>query len=290
MTDLTKHTEPNSGSPRIRRLVDDVGFEVLPLKNAEAAVLASVPSGVRVTVTASPAKGLAATIDLAERLSNQGVRVAPHLPARLVHSRAEVQEVLGRLAAANITDAFVVGGDNDPVGEFTDALGLLQAMTEVGHGLTEIGIGGYPEGHASISDEQLWQALVDKAPFATRIVTQICFDADVIVKWAEQVRARGIELPIYVGVPGAVSRQKLIRITTQIGLGASARFLTKQQGMFWRFFLPSGYSPARLVTRLEFRRPSSSANLAGLHLFTFNEVAPTEQWRTQMLNKGDKSS
>ncbi len=52
--------------------------------------------------------------------------------------------MLGRLAAANITDAFVVGGDNDPVGEFTDALGLLQAMTEVGHGLTEIGIGGYP--------------------------------------------------------------------------------------------------------------------------------------------------
>ncbi len=267
------------------RLVQNVGFEVLPLKNAEAAVLATVPRDTRVTVTASPAKGIAATIDLAERLSAKGHRVAPHLPARLIHDRAELEEILGRLTAAGITDAFVVGGDNDPVGEFSDALGLLQAMKEIGHGLTEIGIGGYPEGHAAIDDEHLWSSLDDKAPYATRIVTQICFDPEVILRWGEQVRERGIDLPIFVGVPGAVSRQKLIRISAQIGLGASARFLKKQQGMFWRFFLPSGYSPARLVKQLESRRASSTANLAGLHMFTFNEVAPTEEWRLQMLGE-----
>lgn len=262
---MNRSTTEEAARPRAGRLVDDIGYEILPLEGVEAAVLASVPRGTRITITASPTRRLPAVLDLAERLSHHGYRVAPHLPARLIHDQAEVREIVGRLADAHITDAF----------------GLLRAMTAAGHELTDVGIGGYPEGRAVIDDAHLWQALVEKAPLATRIVTQVCFDADAILRWAEEVRRRGIELPIYVGVPGAVSRRKLVRISATIGLGASARFLRKRQGMFWRFFLPRGYSPSRLIDRLDSRLDSSPASLAGLHMFTFNEVASTERWRTR---------
>ena len=47
----------------------------------------------------------------------------------------------------------------------------------------EIGITGYPESHHLISDEETIQAMFAKAPMATCIISQICFDADVIAAW-----------------------------------------------------------------------------------------------------------
>jgi methylenetetrahydrofolate reductase (NADPH) len=80
-----------------------------------------------------------------------------------------------------------------------------------------------------------------------------------------------------------VSRQKLVRISAHLGLGQSARFLLKQQSMFWRFFLPGGYHPGRLARRLAPHLQQPDALLDGLHFFTFNEVAKTEAWRQSML-------
>lgn len=111
----------------------------------------------------------------------------------------------------------------------------------------------------------------------------LCFDPDTTVSWGRKVRARGVTLPIRVGIPGAVNRQKLMRISAGLGLGQSARFLSKQQGMLWRFFLPGGYSPNKIVQRLapEFGRPEHV--LSGFHVFTFNELAGTEAWRREWL-------
>ena len=66
----------------------------------------------------------------------------------------------------------------------------------------EIGITGYPESHHLISDEETIQAMFAKAPMATCIISQICFDADVIGAWVREVRRRGTHLPIWIGTPG----------------------------------------------------------------------------------------
>lgn len=84
------------------------------------------------------------------------------------------------------------------------------------------------------------EALRKKAPKAHRILTHICFDAHVLLRWGSRVRAEGVELPISVGIPGPVQRQKLLRISASLGLGQSALFLKKQQNMFWRFFYTLG--------------------------------------------------
>ena len=186
-------------------------------------MLDHVPKDVRLTVTASPAKGQDATIDLTVALVGHGYTVAPHLSAQQVRSRAHLDEVVARCREAGITDVFVVGGDpTDEPTEFRHAHDLLVALHELDHGFTDIGIGGHPEGHPTASTETLFQALKDKAPLATHIKTQIVFDPAVILKWARELKNRGIDLPVHVGVPGAVHRQKLIRVSGGLGIGESA--------------------------------------------------------------------
>src|SRR3712207_9321458 len=96
---------------------------------------------------------------------------------------------------------------------FRHAHDLLVALHELDHAFTDIGIGGHPEGHPTASTETLFQALKDKAPLATHIKTQIVFDPAVILSWARELKNRGIDLPVHVGVPGAVHRQKLLRVS-----------------------------------------------------------------------------
>jgi methylenetetrahydrofolate reductase (NADPH) len=260
-------------------------YEVIPLQGTDEQVVEHVPKDVKLTVTASPSKGLDSTLDLAERLSRQGYETVPHLSARLVKDEAHLEEILGRLRGSGIRDAFVVAGDvENPAGKFAGASELLSAMAELGHDLDEVGITGYPESHPFISDADTIKAMYEKEPYATYIVSQICFDVDVIAGWVRRVRRRGVELPIYLGVPGAVSRQKLLRISRGIGLGESARFLKKYGNWFLRFFLPGGYSPDRLVDGLAPSLAAPESRVHGFHIYTFNEVGKTETWRREKLD------
>ncbi|HLM03803.1 MAG TPA: methylenetetrahydrofolate reductase [Blastococcus sp.] len=268
----------------LRKVFDDLGYEVIPFKKTEQQVLSCVPKEVRLTVTASPAKGQDATIDLSVSLVRHGYKVAPHLSAQQVRDRAHLADVVARCREVGITDVFVVGGDpTDEPTEFRHAHDLLVALHELDHGFTDIGIGGHPEGHPTASTEILFQALKDKAPLATHIKTQIVFDPDVILRWARELKNRGIDLPVHVGVPGAVHRQKLMRVSGGLGIGESAKFLKKQQSMFWRFFIPGGYSPNKIIKGLAPHIGKPDNGIEGFHVFTFNDLGPTEAWRQRML-------
>lgn len=274
----------SSGRAQLAAALRDATYEVLPFKSAEEKVLAHVPTDVALTVTTTEAKGLGPTTDLAIRLTAAGYRAAPHLAARLVRDRAHLTDLVAQLREAGVDRVFVIGGDApEPAGEFTDALGLLEALDEMGRPFGTVGIGGYPEGHGSIADELIERALEAKAPHATQVITQLCFDAGTTVAWARTAHQRGVTLPVRVGIPGAISRQKLIRVSAGLGLGQSARFLKKQQTMFWRFFLPGGYSPDTLIKGLTPAFGRGDTGLEGLHVFTFNELDTTEAWRQRWL-------
>ena len=75
------------------------------------------------------------------------------------------------------------------------------------HPFAEVGITGYPESHPFIDDAATIDAMFAKARHATYIASQVCFDPTVTARWIEDVWARGTRLPVYVGVPGAVSRR-----------------------------------------------------------------------------------
>jgi methylenetetrahydrofolate reductase (NADPH) len=258
-------------------------LEVMPLDGVEQAVIEHVPSQLTITVTSSPTRGIDATLSLCERLAARGYRVVPHLAARLVVDRGHLHELLARLGERGLREVFVVAGDiGQPAGEFEGAAALLAAMAEAGHALEEIGITGYPESHPLISDELTIQAMFDKAPMATCIISQLCFDADTIATWVARVRARGTHLPIWIGVPGLVHRSKLLRISIKIGLGESARFALAHRAWAMRL-IARQFKRDRLLRELAPSFADPGANVAGVHLFTFNEVARTERWRQAML-------
>jgi len=258
-------------------------YEVLPLDGIVDAVDAHVPRSARVTVTASPAKGLDATVDTALGLAARGFTVVPHLSARLVRDRGHLEEVASRLLAAGIRELFVPAGDADPpAGEFHGAADLLRAMGDLRGRFDEIGITGYPESHHVISDEETIQAMFAKAPMATCVISQICFDAAVIEGWIAQVRARGTDLPIWIGLPGIVDYARLIRISMRIGLGESARFLGHHRSWMGRL-IARQFKPDALMRALAPTIADPGARIAGFHFYTFNEVERTERWRRATL-------
>ena len=173
-----------------------------------------------------------------------------------MRDRSELEEIAERLLAAGIRELFVPAGDAAEPGEFAGAAELLEAMGPLRARFDEIGITGYPETHHLISDEETIQAMFAKAPMATCIISQICFDAGVIAAWIAEVRRRGVGLPIWIGLPGTVDYAKLVRISMKIGLGESARFLRHHSNWMSRL-VTRQFKPDPLMRgpRADARRP-----------------------------------
>jgi len=259
-------------------------YEVLPTEDVEERVVASVPRDVTMTITASPRRGIDATIDLATRLAGHGFIVVPHLSARLIRDESHLKEILAILTTIGATDVFVVAGDaREPAGKFPDSVSLLEAISAEKHGLRDIGVTGYPERHSFIDDDLTIQAMWDKRRLATYIVSNLCFDPRVVKRWVARVRKRGVQLPIRIGLAGVADPAKLLRVSTKIGVVDSARFLKGHSNWFLRTLQPGGYSPERFVTGLLPELAAADRKVMGLHVFTFNEIEPTEQWRQETL-------
>jgi methylenetetrahydrofolate reductase (NADH) len=264
-------------------LLSEARFEVIPLDGIGDEVIAHVPREVKVTITASPSRGLEATLELAQRLTRAGYTAVPHLSARLVRDRAHLDALLDRALGAGVRELFVLAGDPpEPAGEFAGAVDLLEAMGGRRAEFDAIGITGYPESHHLISDEETIRAMFAKAPMATHIVSQICFDASTITAWIAEVRRRGTELPIWIGVPGPVPRAKLLRVSAKIGLGESARFLNHHRGWISRLATRQ-FKPDGLVRDLTPCVTDPAKLVGGFHLYTFNEVERAERWRQAAL-------
>ena len=272
-------------SSRVRDLMRTARFEVMPTAKIEEQVLTSVPRDVPVTVTAAQNKGIEATLALSTSLAGHGYQVVPHLAARMISGRPELEEIVARLTQAGITDVFVPGGDaTPPAGTYQQALDLLEDLDTLGRPFSQIGITGYPESHPSIDDDVTIQAMWDKRKYATHIVTNMTFDAEHFGTWVERVRRRGVTLPVLVGVPGPVERAKLLRMATLIGVGQSMSFLKKQRGIFARIASP-GFHPDRFVARIGALAADDQLGIEGLHVFTFNQVDVIERWRAESLAK-----
>ena len=269
----------------LARVLHEPTFELVPLKNAldQARFL---PPGVTVSVTASPAKGIEATIALCEQMQGRGFRAVPHLSARMVRDRSHLIDLISWLEGAGVDRAFVVGGDAKEPGDYPDGLSLLRDMAEIGHPLSEIGIPCYPQGHAFIADGPLLEALHAKAAYASYMTTQLCFDPGAIATWIAARRAEGLGLPIHVGVPGVAEPHKLLAISARIGVADTHRFLTKNVRFVARLVRSGGfYRPDGLLEGLAPHIADPAAGIVDLHMYTFNAVDTFEAWRRAYLAK-----
>jgi methylenetetrahydrofolate reductase (NADPH) len=262
----------------LARLLQAPRYEVIPVRGIEDKV-AALPPGATVTVTASPSHGFERTLQVSEHLAAAGYAVVPHFSARMIGGREELAVAVARMRAAGVSEAFVVGGDaSPPAGDFFDAGQLLAALAELPERFPRLGVGGYPEGHPSISDDTLREALLRKQEYADYVATQICFDAAVLEAWIEEMRGRGLRLPVVVGLPGVVDRKKLAEISLQTGVGASVRYLMKHGRQVARLVRRRTYDPTPLASAVAARLDRAGLDIAGVHLFTFNRVEATRAW------------
>jgi methylenetetrahydrofolate reductase (NADPH) len=256
-------------------------YEIIPMKGVDEQ-LGHLPPDAVVTVTASPAHGMGETLKLSAKVAALGNPVVPHLSARLVAGPGHLEEILGELALFGIEEAFVIAGDaTTPAGPYEGAADLLEAMADRTDRPRRIGITGYPESHSFIPDQQTIDAMARKAPHADYIVSQICYDPTVIRGWIGEVRSRGIELPIVLGIPGVIDRARLLRVSLRVGLGDSVRYLRSQPTVAAK--LLSGYQPDELIAALADLVDDPIGRVAGWHVCTFNEVERTERWRRGLL-------
>jgi methylenetetrahydrofolate reductase (NADPH) len=272
--------------PFLADMLASARYEVLPTASVEDKIHEHLDTDRTVTVTASPAKGIEATLALTERLSREGYNAVPHLAARMISGRTELAEICSRMREAGVRTVFVPGGDQDPpAGDYTAALDLLEDLTALGRPFEEVGITGYPESHPTISDDLTIQAMWDKRRHATHVVSNLTFDSEVIRVWLERMRARGITMPMLLGMPGPVERAKLLAMATRIGVGDSTRFLVKHKGTFARLAAPGGFTGERFLEQCAPALARPEALVTGLHVYTFNQIGETEAWRRGYLER-----
>ena len=265
-------------SSAVTRLLEAPRYEVIPVNGIEEKV-AALPWGATVTVTASPRHGIERTIDVSARLAGRGYRVVPHLAARMIVDRPQLERILAHLEGAGIHEAFVVGGDaSPPAGGYADAGDLLDDLGRLPHSVARIGVAGYPEGHPLIPEANLLEALRRKQPHADYIATQLCFDAQALARWVLAIREAGIGLPIVVGLPGVVERRKLAEISLKTGVGASLRYLARHGRQIATLARSRRYDPTPLARAVAARAEEGDLGIGGVHLFTFNQVEATDTW------------
>ena len=267
----------------VEELLTSVRFELMPFESFEEEIT-HLPDDATIAITTSPQLGIETTVDRTEEAAAAGYDVVPHVAARYVEDRDQLREIARRLTDAGVTDIFVPGGDREePAGAFDSAHDLLVALDEMPYEFEEVGITGYPEGHEFLDDDTLAEAMAQKAPYATYIVTQICYDPDAVIEWTEEVRDHGVDLPVEVGIPGVMNYKRLMSISQKVGVGDSVKFLKKTTGVlgFVKQLVGSrgNYEPDELVNGLASHVDDPAYDIRGLHVYTFNQTPDTEAWR-----------
>lgn len=266
----------------VEQLAIEANIEVIPLRGAEEKAEA-IPSASTITITCSPKFGLDRTLDHVTRARESGHRVIPHLAARMVENETQLQRFLHRLDSVGVDDLYVIGGDGaEPVGNYSEAFDILEAIQGMDHNLRRIGVGCYPEGHPNIPDAALIDALRRKQPYADYMVSQLCFDAAAFTGWLRTMREAGIDLPVRIGVAAPLQTRKLIELSLKIGVGSSVKFLTKQHGFVGNLLLGRSYTPETLISQIVADTEFEELGIEGLHLFSFNQIDATVEWQRQI--------
>ena len=258
-------------------------MEVIPVPKIEQK-LETISRDTHLAITCSPTKGVDETIELSEILVDMGFNVTPHIAAKCVTNESHLVSIVEKLQEKGIESIFVPGGDKpEPAGDFKNAYELLNCLNSIDHKIKNIGIAAHPEGHPDIDDEVLIKELQKKKNLATYIVTQMCFDAELLGDWLCDIKDRGIDLPVWVGLPGVIERGRLLRTSLRIGVGDSLRFLRKKTQVASELMKSSTYYPDNLVRDISEYKKINQTNLAGYHIYCFNQIEISENWRNEKI-------
>jgi methylenetetrahydrofolate reductase (NADPH) len=245
---------------------------------------AVAPPGSRVHVGYVDSEDMAMRVGAARAIRRSGFEPVLTISARALRSEGMLREYLAGLRAADSSrSVLVVAGDPaQPQGPYPDAISVIGSGVLEQYGVAQVSVAGHPGGHPVVPDDVLRQALADKAAelgkrgLSGSVTTQFGFDADLVLSWLADVRARGISLPVRVGAPGPASVQRLVWYASRCDVSVSAAVAQKY-----------GFSPAdptgsagpdRFIRALAAGYDARVHGEVSLHFFTFGGLAATAEW------------
>lgn len=268
-----------------RSLLEDFSLEMTG-KDVPALEEAAefIPAGTRVSVTFLGNEDLEMRVAAAAAVRRLGFVPVPHISARRLGSQAELEQFLDALVSeAAAEDVFVVGGDPaEPMGPYEDSLALIRTGLLERYGFRHVSFGGYPEGHPDISDDVLWQAVTGKYAavrelgLESSIITQFGFDADPVFAWLSELRRRGVDAPVRIGVPGPAGVKRLLNYARRFGVGTSAGIVHKYGFSLTNLLGTAG--PDRIIREFAERHDPAEHGQILLHFYTFGGLKTTGEW------------
>jgi methylenetetrahydrofolate reductase (NADPH) len=221
-------------------------------------------------------------VDLAIHARKAGFNPVPHVAARRLKGVDDVKDYLSALQSeAGVSRVLLIAGETDhKAPSFKSSLELLKSGLLQKSGIRSVGIAGYPDGHPAIADEDLDQQMDEKVSYAQQngielfIVTQFGFDGNAVVSWLGKLRARGVTLPVRLGVAGPASVKTLLTYALRCGVGASIRAVSARAASLSRLIEKRGAD--NLIRSVA---PHAAAlGVAGLHVFPFGGFNKSAEW------------
>jgi methylenetetrahydrofolate reductase (NADPH) len=267
-----------------------LSIEITPRQVEKIALLKErLPQGTCVYVALIDPADLALQIEAVSAIRAAGLEPVPHVPARFVRDKTDLEHRLSVFAErGKITQALVLGGGAPhPLGTYDAAIQLLETGLFEAHGIRKIGVAGHPEGNPDIIKAKGEAALIDalkvKQAYLSAhgvegyIATQFLFEAGPVAYWAKGLRDAGVTLPVHVGVPGPATIKTLVKYAAMCGVGNSARFIRKQALNVTKLLTVS--SPDAFVenlAKLHFGKPE--LGIAAPHLYPFGGFDKLLDW------------
>ena len=247
------------------RLLTHARYEVLPTASTEDKVLAHVPRDVGVTVTASGAKGLEATLALAETLARDGYVTVPHLAARMISgarnswrsARGSAQPESPGCSCRVVTwTRWGLPGRVQSPGGPGHAGGTLRARRH--HGIPRDASQDHRRPHrAGDVGQAAARHSRGEQPDLRRRRDQELGDPDASPRRRDARAARDA---------GSGDRTKLLAMASKIGVGESTRFLVKHKSTFARLAAPGGFTGERFLEECAPRLPNPTRDRGAAHL------------------------
>jgi methylenetetrahydrofolate reductase (NADPH) len=276
----------------IQNLVKDYSIETTARDSARVPKFTDmVPAGTRVYIVHVPGTNLADTVALAARLRKEGLEPVPHIVARHIETFAKLDDFLRRLHSdAGVSQVLVVAGDKaPPVGEIESSLQILASGVLEKHAIRTIGVAGHAEGHPTVPDAVLRDALRQKNDYARTtqanvyLLTQFIFAAKPVIDWERSHGADIGQLPITVGLPGLASIGTLLKYARDCGVGNSIQALSKRAASLARLLTVS--APDDIIVELaRYRNSNPETHITGVHFFPFGGFKRTADWANSIVS------
>jgi methylenetetrahydrofolate reductase (NADPH) len=247
----------------------------------EAAPL--IRPGTQVAVTFLPGEELQQRVDAAVLVRELGFEPIVHLSARRIESENQLDWYLGEITTkAKVKRVFIIAGDPpEPEGPYSTSLQIIESGLLEKHGIEIVGVGGHPEGHPNNTPAELWDwmerklAAIRAHGMVPLVVTQFAFDDDAIVAWLAEMRARNIDVPVRLGVPGPAGIKRLLGFAKRCGVGASASVMKKYGISITNLIGSAG--PDKLVESLK-KKLGSDHGRVRLHFYPFGALTASAEW------------